>query len=186
MAEGARLDDLRPLLARWRQGDASARDEVFALTYPELRLVAAAMLRGERGTTVSTRDLVHEVVLRLVALDRIDWEDRNHFLALAARMMRRALVDHARARDAGKRRHHRVELVTGIPDAPRLDVADLAFALDRLAAIDPERAEIVEMRFFGGMEVTEVAQVLGTSEATVKRRWSSARLWLADALGSPA
>lgn len=174
--------DERGLLRSWRDGDLQARDQLFERLYPELKRAAAALLRREKGLSLSTRDLIHEAVERLVTLNRMDWQDRAHFLALSARMMRRALLDHVRAKRRLKREHHRVELVTGI-GAPRdPDVEELSDALDRLAAIDRERAEIVEMRFFGGLEITEIAVVTGLSEATVKRRWASARLWLLEAL----
>lgn len=176
------LDDAGLLLASWREGDLSARDRLFALFYPELKRAAAAMVRREPGLSLSTGDLINEAVARLITLDRIAWTDRAHFLALAARMMRRALIDHARHRKALKRAHHRVELTTRIPDAPNLDLEELNGALERLAVIDRERADIVEMRYFGGMEIADVALVLGLSESTVKRRWNAARLWLLEAL----
>lgn len=175
-------DDARALLAAWRRGDLAARDRLFVLFYPDLRRAAAAMLRGERRVSLSAGDLIGEAVARLVALDRIGWTDRAHFMALSSTMLRRALLDHLRAKRRLKREHDKVELHTGIPEAPRIDVEELSAALDRLAAIDRERADIVEMRYFGGMEVADIAQVMALSEATVKRRWSAARLWLADAL----
>lgn len=182
MLAAAASDDAGLLLASWRAGDLSARDRLFALFYPELRRAAAAMVRREPGLSLSTGDLIHEAVTRLIALDRIAWADRAHFLALAARMMRRALLDHVRNRKALKRAHHRVELTTRIPDEPNLELEELNAALDRLALIDRERADIVEMRYFGGMEIADIAAVLDLSESTVKRRWNAARLWLLEAL----
>lgn len=137
------------------------------------------MLRGEGGCSLSTGDLVHESVARLVALDRIDWADAQHFKALTATMMRRALLDHLRARRTNKRKHEKVEFITEMDLADSdCEIERLSTALDDLARIDPERANIVEMRYFGGLEIREIAVVVGCSEATVKRRWSSARLWL--------
>ncbi len=171
--------DTRALLVRWRGGDMIARDLLFAAFYPDLRRLAAAMLRGENGCSLSTGDLVQESVARLVALDRIDWADAQHFKALAATMMRRALLDHLRGRRTNKRSHEKVELMTGIGiDEPVCELEALSAALDALARIDLEPADIVEMRYFGGLEIRDIAVVLGCSEATVKRRWTAARLWL--------
>jgi RNA polymerase sigma factor (TIGR02999 family) len=174
------------LLAAWRGGDLAARDRLFALLYPELRRAAAAMVRREPGLSMSTGDLINEAVARLIGLNRIAWTDRAHFMALAARMMRRALLDHVRSRRRLKREHQKVELTTGIADAPDVELEDLNAALERLAAIDAERADIVEMRYFGGMEIADIAVVLGMSESTVKRRWNAARLWLLEALTQSA
>ena len=174
--------DAAHLLAAWRSGNLAARDRLFALLYPDLRRAAAALIRREPGVSFSTADLVNEAAARLINLDRIACADRAHFLALAARMMRRALLDHARHHRAAKRAHERVDLHTGIPGTPVLELDELCEALNRLAAIDPVRADIVEMRYFGGMELGEIAAVLGLSESTVKRRWNGARLWLLEAL----
>jgi RNA polymerase sigma factor (TIGR02999 family) len=160
----------------------SARDRLFALFYPELRRAAAAMVRREPGLSLSTGDLIHEAVARLISLNRIAWNDQAHFMALAARMMRRALLDHVRGRRRLKREHQKVELTTGLAGEPDLELEGLNEALDRLGSIDPERADIVEMRYFGGMEIADIARVLGVSESTVKRRWNGARLWLLEAL----
>lgn len=172
------------LLHSWRAGDLAARDRLFEIFYPDLRQAAAGMLRGEGSVSLSTGDLVHETVLKLVGLQRIEWQDRAHFMALASRMMRRALIDHVRAKRRGKRAHHRVELHTGIPGEQNVDLDELDFALERLATIDPVRAEIVEMRYFGGMPLCDIARVLSLSESTVKRRWNAARIWLFEALAS--
>jgi RNA polymerase sigma factor (TIGR02999 family) len=179
-------DDASLLLSRWRAGDISARDRLFELFYPQLRRAAAAMVRREPGLSMSTGDLIHEAVLRLIGLKQITWNDRAHFMALSARMMRRALLDHVRSRKRVKREHQKVELKTGIPDAPNAGLEDLNQALDRLAMIDPEGADIVEMRYFGGMDIVDIATVLGLSESTVKRRWNAARLWLLEALTDSA
>lgn len=184
MAQGDSGDDARALLRAWRDGDLAARERLFALFYPDLRRAAAAMLRHERGVSLSTHDLMHEAVTRLIQLNRIEWNDRAHFLALSATMMRRALLDHVRAKHAQKREHEKVELSTGIGDEPNVEVEELNSALERLAEIDPERAGIVEMRYFGGMDIGDIAHVTGMSESTVKRRWNTARLWLLEALSS--
>lgn len=180
---GDAVRDSAALLAAWRGGDTVARDRLIALFYPDLRRAAAAMLRRERGASLSTRDLIHEAVARLVGLNRIGWEDRAHFMALASTMMRRTLIDRARARHRLKREAELMTLRTDQPGDPRLEMAALGDALAALARIAPDRAEIVEMRYFGGMELAEIATVLGCSESTVKRRWAAARLWLLDALG---
>lgn len=182
MLERAANDQVRPLLAAWRAGDRCARDRLFEILYGELQLSAAAMLRGERQVSLSVGDLVHETILKLIQLDQIEWQDRAHFMALTSVMMRRALIEHVRAKGANKRRHQKVELMTSLPDVANVDLLEINEALTALARVDPERAEIVEMRYFGGMEVADIAVVLSLSESTVKRRWQSARLWLYDAL----
>lgn len=175
-------DDASMLLASWRAGDLTARDRLFALFYPDLKRAAAAMVRREPGLSMSTGDLIHEAAARLMGLNRIAWQDRAHFMALSATMMRRALLDHVRSRKRLKREHEKVELTTGIAGEPNIELEALNGALDALAAIDRERADIVEMRYFAGMEIADIAAVLGTSESTVKRRWNAARLWLLEAL----
>lgn len=182
MLKRADNDDVRALLAAWRVGDRFARDRLFDILYAELKVAAAAMLRGERNVSLSIGDLVHETILKLIVLDRIDWQDRAHFMALTSVMMRRALVEHVRAKSRDKRQHHKVELRTNLPDVANADLEEVNEALDRLARIDRERADIVEMRYFGGMEIADIAVVLELSESTVKRRWQSARLWLYEAL----
>lgn len=164
--------------------DAGAEgDRLVGLVHVELGEMAAALLRRERSNSLTSGDLVNEAVLRLVRLERIDWRDKAHFLALSSRVMRRVLVDHARARLADKRAHDRVTLVTGLLGAePQADLLDLDAALGRLETWDPERASLVEMRYFGGMSLEDVAAVMGQSVATVKRRWRSTRAWLCEAL----
>lgn len=175
-------EDTHRLLQAWRGGDRVARDRLFEIFYPELRRAAAAMLRRETGMSMSPSDLIHETVARLVTLNRIAWNDRAHFMALCSTMMRRALLDHVRAKRRLKREHEKVELRTGIGAEPDIEIEALNAALDRLAAIDPERADIVEMRYFAGMELADIAHVLAMSESTVKRRWTAARLWLLETL----
>lgn len=176
--------DAGDLLGQWRSGDLEARDRLFSLLYSELRQVSAALLRAERNASLSTGDLVNEAVIRLIRLERIDWQDKSHFLALAARAMRRILIDHARKKQAGRRRHEKITLVTnlgaGAPQKLEFDV--LEKALIRLAVIDQQRADIVELRYFGGLTLDEIAEVLGVSASTVKRSWRAARAWLVDAM----
>ncbi|WP_239018213.1 ECF-type sigma factor [Sphingomonas flavalba] len=174
------------LLAAWRQGDDAARDQLVALLHPALSQIAAAQLRGEQNASLSTGDLVNDAVLRMVRQGNIGINDRAHFLALASRLMRNILIDHARAKRAGKRRHFKVELTTRVEGEQRHDLIALEDALKRLGTYDMKLAELVEMRYFGGMTLADIAAVYGVSEATVKRRWFAARAWLADALINPA
>jgi RNA polymerase sigma-70 factor, ECF subfamily len=152
--------------------------------YPELRRMAARQLRAERaGHSLQPTALVHEVYLRLVQQDRVTWQNRAHFLAIAARLSRRILVDHARKRAARKRglgvRPINIDEIQ-VPDDVRVgpDLVALDRALQTLAALDARQARVVELRFFGGLSIEETAGVLGVSTGTVKRDWESARLWL--------
>lgn len=175
--------DTKALLQAWRDGDTNARDELFERLYSELRQVSAALLRSESNSSLSTGDLVNEAAIRLIRLDQIDWADKSHFLALSARAMRRVLIDHARKKKSNKRHHHKVTLVTRIEGgALRIDLDVLEKALIRLSIIDAEKASIVELRYFGGMSLPEIAEVMNTSESTVKRQWRVARAWLLDAM----
>jgi RNA polymerase sigma-70 factor, ECF subfamily len=173
--------DVTELLLAWRKGDAAAEAKLVPLVYAELRRRAAAYLRGERAehTLVATA-LVHEAYLRLVG-QRAGFDNRAHFFAMAAQMMRRVLVDHARARAAAKR--PQPELQIGLDDvavaAPSgLGLIELDEALAALAARDARQARIVELRYFGGLTAEEVAESLGISLTTVKREWTVARAWL--------
>lgn len=173
------------LLSRWQGGEDEARDRLFARLHPELAQIAAARLRGEQNSSLSTGDLINDAVLRLIQHDRNNLADRVHFIALASRMMRHILVDHARMKASDKRRHAKVELCTAVDGEQRLDLIALESALIRLGAIDAQLTELVEMRYFGGMTVTDISMVTGMSEPTVKRRWQAARAWLMDALAHP-
>lgn len=186
---GPMAGDVTSLLSAWRQGDAGARDRLVAMVYPELRMLADRQLRGERSNhTLQPTALVNEAYLRLSGLDRIDWQDRAHFVRMAARLMREILVDHARRRDAAKRDGgHRVTL-TGLAlpaEEPGIDVMALDSALARLEQIDPDKARLVELRYFGGLTIEETAEAMALSPATVKRHWQTARAWLFDAIGDP-
>lgn len=175
--------DSKRLLSAWRSGDTTARDDLFTLLYSELRQVSAALLRTESNSSLSTGDLVNEATLRLIRLEQIDWVDKSHFLALSARAMRRILIDHARKKKSDKRFHHKVTLVTRLEGVEqRLDIEVLEKALIRLTVIDADMANIVELRYFGGMSVQEIAEVVGTSQSTIKRHWRVARAWLLDAM----
>lgn len=173
------------LLARWRNGEAAARDALIERLHPELSQIAAARLRGERNSSLSTGDLINDAVIRLINLDRMTVANRAHFIALASRLMRQVLVDHARLKSADKRRHHKVELTTRVDGEQTFDLNCLNSALMRLGAIDMKLADLVEMRYFGGMTLADIAVVTGQSEATVKRSWQAARAWLTDALANP-
>jgi RNA polymerase sigma factor (TIGR02999 family) len=173
------------LLRAWEGGETSARDRLIDRLYPELAQIAAARLRRETHSSLSTGDLINDAVVRLIQREQGSMADRKHFIALASRMMRNILVDHARARSAAKREHHRVELCTNVEGAPRVDLKSLNSALIRLGVLDAGLMELVEMRYFGGMTNAEAAEVTGQSESTVKRRWQVARAWLTDALEHP-
>jgi len=181
--------DINTLLGRWRAGDTAARDALIAALHNELSQLASARLRRERGATLMTGDLVNEAVLQLVRIDQQRIVGQAHFIALASRVMRNVLIDHARSKATDKRRHHKVELNTqidgGIDGGQRFDLIALDSALIRLGAIDAQLMELVEMRYFGGMSIGDCAEVMDVSEATVKRRWQTARAWLTAALIEP-
>ncbi|MEP6690355.1 MAG: sigma-70 family RNA polymerase sigma factor [Gemmatimonadaceae bacterium] len=170
-----------------RRGDSSAFDRLLPLLYTELRGIAQRHMRGERPDhTLQPTALVHEAFLRLVGPTPAPFEDRTHFLRAASQAMRRVLVDHARARNAAKRGGaFRVTLDESVAAADEriVDLLVLDDAMTRLAAAEPRWAQVVELRFFGGLEVPEVAEALGISTATAKRDWQFAKAWLARALG---
>jgi RNA polymerase sigma-70 factor, ECF subfamily len=171
--------------------DADTPEHLLPLIYDELRSLAADFLRRERsGHTLQPTALVHEAYLRMVDQRRIDWSNRAQFVGLAAVMMRRVLVNHARDRIAAKRggEGERVPLtiVAEQMGAPEVDLLGLHDALDRLAAIDARKAQIVELRFFGGLTMEEIAAALGLSLATVERDWTFARAWLYRAMSEVA
>jgi RNA polymerase sigma factor (TIGR02999 family) len=176
------------LITNWREGDEKARDELFALVYKELRNLAQRYLRLERpGHTLQPTALVHELYLRLVASEPVIWQNRAHFFAIAAHTLRRILIDSARARRAGKRGGGEVKIsltsANGWVDPRDEDLLSLDQALVRLAELEPRAARVVELRFFGGLTETEVAEVLGLPAITVKRDWKVARAWLMTQLG---
>ncbi|MCB1055276.1 MAG: sigma-70 family RNA polymerase sigma factor [Acidobacteria bacterium] len=179
-------EPITDLLARWSGGDAAAGDEVLPLVYRELQAIARVRFQQESpGHTLQPTALVHETFLKLQGQGRVHWQSRSHFLSVAAHLMRRILIDHARERGAAKRGggQHRVTLDDVALELEReVDVLALDTALDKLADEDPRSARIVELRFFAGMTVPETAAVLGVSEPTVKREWAFARAWLAEEL----
>ena len=174
------------LLAKWRQGDQAALDELLPLLYQELRSIARRHLHAERANhTLESRALVHEAYLRLSQGGPPDVENRSHFLAILSRIMRHVLVDHARQQRAGKRNGGcRVDIEAALETpAPRdVDVIAVDYALSALATLDQRQSEIVELRFFGGLSIEETATVIGMSPATVKREWVTARAWLSREL----
>jgi RNA polymerase sigma factor (TIGR02999 family) len=174
------------LLELGRQ-DKPGLDEMFPLVYDELHRLAVQYLSREGvGHTLQPTALVHEAYLHLVDQRRVDWRNRAQFLGLAAGMMRRILANHARDRAAAKRVGDRervsISLIEAPSGGPDVDLIALEEALERLAALDPRKARVVELRFFGGLTTEEVAEVLEVSRATVEREWSFARAWLFDAI----
>ena len=169
------------LLKLWRRGDQEARDSLFKLLYAQLERISGSILSSEGAISLATGDLVSEASIRLIQLDRMEFSDRAHFLAMAARCMRRVLIDRARAKNAGKRHHQPVTLITSIPGniEQMIRSDELEKALVRLHAVDPERAQIVELRYFGNLSLEETAEVVGTSVSSVTRKWRSSRAWLA-------
>ncbi|MCC7033265.1 MAG: sigma-70 family RNA polymerase sigma factor [Acidobacteria bacterium] len=179
--------DVTALLLRWNAGDPRALDDLTPVLYDDLRRVARGMLLRETpGHTLSATALVHEAYLRLVDQRRVRWENRAHFFGVAAHIMRRVLVDHARARATAKRGGSatKVAIPDDIPveDLVADDVLSLDAALARLAALDPRKVRVVEMKFFAGMTNLEIAEALAVSDATVERDWKMARAWLIAAM----
>ncbi len=172
--------DITRLLDAWHRGDAEARDLLMPIVYRELRRRAAAQLRREAGPTLHPTDLVHETYLRLCA-QNAGWKNREHFFAVAARLMRRIIVDRARSRKAWKRgRGLRVTLTEGLLAAgpANVDLVELDRALKELSSLDERLGRLVELRFFGGLTFEETAQALEVSLSTVKREWAHAKAWL--------
>ena len=171
------------LLRAWSEGDDGALERLTPLVEAELRCLARGYMgRERRGHTLQPTALLNETFLRLTDARRVRWQDRAHFLGISARLMRRVLVDHARSRTYRKRGGDRcrVTLHEGLIASPEpaLDVLALNRALEALAAVDPRKGRLIELRFFGGLTVEETAEVLHVSAATVKRDWRLAKLWL--------
>ena len=174
--------EITRLLNRWREGNRDALDELAPLVYSELKRIAAACMHGERPTaSLQVTALVHETYLKLAEVREPNFEDRKHFYVVAAQAMRRILIDHARRRRSAKR-EAALPPDSGLTVQPDVDVLALDEALTRLAAADAEKARIVELRYFAGLSVPEVAEVTGTSTATVKRQWAIAKAWLYRAM----
>lgn len=175
--------EVTQLLAQWKEGDDRALEQITGLLYPELKRIASSYLSRERtGHILQTTALVNEAYLQFGGLDAVSFQDRTHFLALAARIMRQILVQHARSNNAVKRggEWKRVELDAGVEGMPDSDSAilDIDEALNEFARVDPDRARVVELRYFGGLTVEEIAGALGTSAATVGRQLRVAHAWL--------
>jgi len=180
---GPRARDISGLIVAWQAGEPGALDRLMPLVYSELRRLAHARMKGERpGHTIQTTALVHEAFLRLVGVEDVRARNRTQFYALCAQVMRRILVDAARARDAQKRGGDvlHVSLPRGLiaPKANDTDLIALDDALDALAAFDERMAKVVELRYFGGLTLQETADMLGVSPDTVTRDWKIARMWL--------
>jgi len=180
---GSPPKDVTQLLIDWNNGNRQAPDDLLPLVYDELRRVAAHYLQRERpGHTLQGTALVHEAYLRLIDQTRVRWQNRAHFLGVAAQMIRRILVDHARAKQSAKRGRIAMKLSLDesieAPERGEVDLGALDDALEDLGKIDPQQARIVELRFFTGLSIEETAEALSISPATVKRDWVVARAWL--------
>jgi RNA polymerase sigma factor (TIGR02999 family) len=186
---GSELDtnDLSKLLRAWSSGDQSALNGLTPLVYDELRRLAHRYMERERpGHTLQTTALVNEAYMRLVDYKRMQWQDRAHFFAVSAQVMRRILVDHARSLNIKRGRgvqHLTLDEVAVVAADRTSDLVALDEALNELARLDPRKVQIIEMRFFGGLSAEETAEVLKVSPATVRRDWSIAKLWLYRELG---
>lgn len=180
--------DITGLLDNWGRGDRRAFDALLPLVYAELRRVAARQLRHERsGHSLQPTALVHEAYLRLVDQRKVDWRGRAHFFGVAAQVMRRILVDHARRRQAGKRgdgvRPVSLDQAMETPGVSEIPILGLDEAIERLATLDARLAQIVELRAFGGLTIEEAAHVLKVSPSTAKREWRTAKAWLTREFG---
>jgi RNA polymerase sigma factor (TIGR02999 family) len=179
----ARTSDVTRLLARWKDGDEAALQQLLPIVHEELRRVARRQMAGERpGHTLQPTALVNEAYLRLINLKQMQWQDRAHFFAMAARLMRRILVDFARSRGYQKRGGGAQQVSFSqalmIAECQPTDVVALDDALEELARVDERKSRVVELRFFGGLSVEETAEVLNVSRETVKRDWTFAKMWL--------
>ena len=180
---GPRLNEVSALLAAWSNGNEAARDALIPLVYDELRGLAGHYMALERsGHSLQATALVHEAYLRLIDQRQVRWQGRAHFFALASRMMRRILVDYARSRHYAKRggaaRRVSLDEAMIVSEEKTQDVVALDEALTRLAAIDFRKSQVVELRYFGGLSMEEIAKVLKISAVTVRRDWSTAKAWL--------
>ncbi|HEV7745890.1 MAG TPA: sigma-70 family RNA polymerase sigma factor [Pyrinomonadaceae bacterium] len=177
-------EGITQLLVRWNGGDKTALDQLMPLVQSELRRLAGNYLRRERpGHTLQPTALVNEAYLRLVDQKKANWQNRAQFYGIAAQLMRRILVDHARQHNAAKRGgsdQQRLSITSAhdVSDKPNLDLLALHEALEELAAIDPQQGRIVELKFFGGLSIEETAEVMHLGHATIERDWKMARAWL--------
>jgi RNA polymerase sigma factor (TIGR02999 family) len=175
--------DVTHLLARWKDGDEAALQQLLPIVHEELRRLARRHMAGERpGHTLQPTALVNEAYLRLVNLKQMQWQNRAHFFAMAARLMRRILVDFARSRGYQKRGGGATQVsfteALEVAEGQPTDVAALDEALEALAHVDERKSRVVELRFFGGLSVEEAAEVLNVSRETIKRDWTFAKMWL--------
>jgi RNA polymerase sigma factor (TIGR02999 family) len=175
--------EVTQLLVDYSNGKREALDRLTPLVYKELRSLAARYLRRERPDhTLQSTALVHEAFLRLIDQDQVQWKNRAHFFGVAAQMIRRILVDHARTRHAQKRggnaRKLSLDEAIGVPEHRDLDIVALDDALKELSELDAQQSKVIELRFFAGLSIEETAEALGISPATVKREWVTARAWL--------
>ena len=175
--------EVTELLRRWSGGDVAARESLVPLVYDELRRLARYYLASQRSDhTLQSTAIVHEAYLRLAGRDNVHWDNRSHFFAVAAQLMRRILVDHARKRNAAKRGGAQLTLLVDEAVEPssqrELDLVALDDALKALAELDERQSRIVELRFFSGLSIEDTSRLLEISPATVKREWSTARAWL--------
>jgi RNA polymerase sigma factor (TIGR02999 family) len=180
------MNDITQILVKWSKGEKEALEQLIPLVYQELHLIAHRYLRRESETrTMQTTALVHEAYLKLVDQNRVNWQNRTQFFAVAAQIMRRILIDHARKRLRNKRGGKIVKISI---DAGQVDVSDeragelvaLDEALERLAELDPSKARLVELRYFGGLSIEETAEVMQVGTATVTRQWRAVKAWLYD------
>lgn len=182
------FQEVTQLLAAWREGDRRAFDRLVPMVYDELRAIAHRYNRKERlGYTLQTTALVHEAYLKLIDRGDVDWQDRQHFFAVCAQVMRHLLVDRARARNAAKRGGDGVRVSLDDAMAPTgvdADLLALNWALEKLAVMDQRKARIVELRYFGGLSVEETAEVMALSPVTIKREWLKAKAFLFSEINS--
>jgi len=175
--------DITNLLVEWSNGDQAALDKIMAKVYDELHQIAHNYLQNERSDhTLQTTALVNEAYLRLINFNKIDWKNRAHFFGIAGQIMRNILIDHARKQQAGKRLNQKykmpLESILNLPIETDIDLIALDDALNNLEKIDPRQSRIIELRFFAGLTIDEVAEVLQLSPATIKREWETAKFWL--------
>jgi RNA polymerase sigma factor (TIGR02999 family) len=187
--DAAPANDVTQILRSWGEGDQDAAARLMPLVYDELRRLARDYLRRERGDhTLQATALVHEAYLRMVDVNNVSWQDRAHFYGIAARLMRQILVEHARAHNAAKRGGGAQKLsldeVRELPHSGKTDLVALDGALQSFAQTYPRKSDVVEMKFFGGLEAKEIAEVLQVSEKTVLRDWNFAKLWLTRELSA--
>jgi RNA polymerase sigma factor (TIGR02999 family) len=178
-----RPDQITRLLLAWRNGEERALDDLMPLVHRELKRIARNFMRRQKvGHTLQTTALVNEAFVRLVDSDKVNWQDRSHFFAIAAQLMRRVLVDAARRKLSAKRGGERIQVTLAedvrSTETDQVDVIAIDDALDRLAKMNPRQCRIVELRYFGGLTEDEIAGALNISERTVRRDWNLARAWL--------